>query len=475
MTADLARATPTPMPPNRWTEWMTIDLRALGAFRIALAFTVLVDLVDRARAFMLYTDEGPLPFALHDGPVFTLHRGPDAVVVALFVVHAIVALAFGAGWKTRMIAPVLFVLQVSLQQRCYLSIYLGDALLRAMLFWACVLPVGERFSLDSRWSRAPGALHSFASAGLALVPFTIFLFTAFEKLVSPAWRDGRALGVFLETWIFPTTVGIALLDGAPSLLPLLTTVAIVAEVVLPIMLLLPWWRARVFGAVGLFALMFGIAVMLDVGLFPLITATALVSRVPSQLWARGEARGEARGQARGQARGEPVRRRRDTPLGRALDALALAAALCMLVTSALNMAKVEIPQPFVGALQLLGLNQRWPMFTNPDHPPRGWFLIAERRADGSQWDLLEGTPLSATRIPMAASTTKTIFRERRVLHRAYLGADGYKEVTADWLCRRAARARGPLVSLNVGYAEVRGDPPNVLVIELVKDHPCPAR
>lgn len=443
---------------DRATEWMTIDLRALGAFRIALAFSILVDLLDRARAFTLYTEEGPLPLGLAiDGAVLTFHRGPPALVAALFVVHAMIAVAFGVGVRTRVVGIVLFAFQLSLQQRCYTAGFLGDELLRALLFWACVLPVGERFSFDSKNSRAPEALRSFAAGGLVLVPVAIFFFTAIEKLVSPHWRDGRALSSFVDTWIFPTTLGVALFDAAPALFPPFTYAAIVAEIVLPLMLFLPWWRARLLAATGLFALMFGIALLLDAGLFPLITATALVPLIPRQAWSRD-------------AREVPVRR----PRHRALDRLAFAGALTMLVTSGVNIVGVELPQPFSGALKVIGLNQHWPMFVHPESVPRGWLLVAARMPDGTQWDVLRDAPLDAAAVPPVMSTMLT-FRERRVLQRAYVGGDGYKEITAAWLCRLPAMRAGPPVSISVGYADVRGEPPSVLVIEIVKDQACTAR
>lgn len=441
---------------ERTPRWMTVDLRALGAFRIALAFTIFVDLAERARAFALYTNDGPMQATLGvEGPLFTLHRGPTPVVVALFVAQAVLAVCFALGWRTRIVGVALFLLVVSLQQRCILASYLGDDLLRALLFWACLLPVGARFSIDSHRSRAPGALRSFAAGGLLLVPVLLFLSTAAEKLVSPAWRDGRALGLFLNTWIYPTPIGSALFDRAPALCPPLTIAALVAEVSLPLLLLTPWWRARVAGAVGLFGLMLGIALMLDVSLFPLVTATALVPFVPSQAWSG----------ARAAAPHEEVAAK-----SRAFSIISLAAGLTMIVTCTVNFAGAVIPPPLAIPLQLLGLNQRWPMFTNPESVPRGWFVVAGRLGDGRQWDLLDDVPLDATRAPRNMSNADLRFRERRVMQQAYLGADGFRAPTADWLCRRAAQ---PLASVSVGYAEVRGEPPAVLVIEIVKDQACP--
>ncbi len=398
-----------------------------------------------------------MPFASMDGAVLTFHRGPPAFVAALFVVQAVLAVVFALGWRTRIVGVALFIFVVSLQARCPLAFYLGDDLTRVMMFWACVLPVGARLSIDSKRSRAPGALRSFAAGGLVLVPVTLFLFTGFEKMLSPAWRNGSALNVFLDTWIYPTTIGAALRDNAPWLLPALTIAALVAEIALPLLLLTPWWRVRMFAAAGLFALMVGIATMLDVGLFPLVTATALVPLVPSELWSRG---------APSPAGAAPVRAR-----SRPLDLVALACLLTMIGTSMLNMLQWQVPQPLRAALQMAGLNQHWAMFANAEAAPRGWFLVAGRTVDGRDVDVLRGTQLDATHLPAPMSTVLT-FRERCVLAHAYFGGNEHQNDTSAWLCRSSPM---PLRSISVGYADVRGEPPSVLVIEIVKDQACPAR
>jgi hypothetical protein len=448
---------------SRWaTQWMTIDLRALGAFRIALAFTILIDVIDRARAFSLYTNDGPMPFvgsalAGIEGTALTFHRGPPAFVAALFVVQALLAVAFALGWRTRIVAVVLLAFVVSLQARCPLAFYLGDDLTRVLLFWSCVLPVGARFSVDSARSRAPGVLRSFAAGGLVLVPATLFFFTGLEKIVSPEWRDGRAIGIFADTWIYPTTIGAALRESAPSLFPPMTVAALVAEMGLPLLLLMPWWRVRLLGAVGLFALMFGIAVMLDVGLFPLATATALVPLVPSEMWSRG---------LPAAALDTQLRKRR------VFDLVALACALTMIATSTLTFLRQQLPAPVTAVLQVPGLSQRWSMFIRPDAAPRGWFLVAGRTDDGRDVDVLRDAPLDATHVPAPMSTLLT-FRERCVLQRSFVGAANaaHRPATAAWLCRASPAA---LRSISVGYADVRGEPPAILVIELVKDQACPA-
>lgn len=438
---------------------MTIDLRSLAAFRIALGFTLLVDLADRARAFALYTDDGPLPLSNSDGLVLTFHRGPPAVIAALFVVQAVLAIVFALGWRPRIVAVALLVFVVSLQARCPLAFYLGDDLTRIALFWACWLPVGARLSIDSKKSRAPGALRSFATAGLALVPVVLFVFTAIEKVVSPGWRDGSALGFFVDTWIYPTTIGAAMLERAPLLFPPLTIAALLAEVLLPLSLLMPWWRVRLLGAIGLFGLMFGIAIMLDVGLFPLVTATALLPLLPSELWTRETVDVPAPPVARARSRG--------------LDLLALACAVTTIATSTSNLLGHPLPPRLRAMLRVPGLDQRWSMFIRPEAAPRGWFLVAGRTADGRDVDVLRGTPLDATHLPAPLSTVLT-FRERSVLQDSFVGTAAPhvdQQATAAWLCRSSPEA---LTSLSVGYADLRGEPPSVLVIELLKDHPCPA-
>ena len=58
------------------------------------------------------------------------------------------ALMIIVGFKTRLFSVLSLVLLISLQNRTIINAG-GDSLLSALLFWACFLPLGARYSLES--------------------------------------------------------------------------------------------------------------------------------------------------------------------------------------------------------------------------------------------------------------------------------------------------------------------------------------
>ena len=147
----------------------TIDTRSLAVFRIALALTILVDLALRARDLgAFYTDDGVLPRALladdigSRTPWLTLGFGVvphfwfggGAGQASWFVVAGLTAGLLLVGWQTRWVTVASWVLLTSLQSRNPIALNGGDAILRLLLFWSMLLPLGARWSLDA--ARAGG-------------------------------------------------------------------------------------------------------------------------------------------------------------------------------------------------------------------------------------------------------------------------------------------------------------------------------
>jgi len=121
---------------------VSVDLRALAAFRIGLGALVIADLLLRSRSLTaFYTDYGVLPrrafFSDYSGN-YSLHAlsGEPWAVGLLFALAGAFALALVVGYRTRLVTLVSWVLLVSLHARNPMVLNSGDTLLRMLLFWS---------------------------------------------------------------------------------------------------------------------------------------------------------------------------------------------------------------------------------------------------------------------------------------------------------------------------------------------------
>mgnify|MGYP005653376383 FL=1 len=95
------------------------------------------------------------------------------------------------GFKTRFFSVLSLVLLISLQNRTPLLMQGGDSLLSAVLFWACFLPMGARYSLESvKNSLDPIKDHrkglvnkhlSISSGAILIQAMSVYFFSAFLK------------------------------------------------------------------------------------------------------------------------------------------------------------------------------------------------------------------------------------------------------------------------------------------------------
>jgi len=148
-----------------------VDVRSLAAMRIVLGALLAYDVT--ARAWHLtphYTDAGvwPVPYAadLVFPYSFSVHfaSGGWLCSAALFVVHALAAVALALGFHSRASAVVCWLLTTSLHNRNPMVLAGGDHLLRLLLLLAVFLPVGRCYSIDdftASWRQCHGELAPF--------------------------------------------------------------------------------------------------------------------------------------------------------------------------------------------------------------------------------------------------------------------------------------------------------------------------
>jgi hypothetical protein len=159
------------------------DLRSLAVFRIVLALLVLTDLAIRATdLYQHYTDAGVLPRTVLVEEVLSpwvfslnLMNGGAYFQALLFSVAALAALGMLVGYRTRLMIFVVWVLLLAIHLRNPLVNNSSSLLLRMLLFWGMLLPLGAYWSVD----RARSALPRPSPRFLSLATFGLFMQIAF--------------------------------------------------------------------------------------------------------------------------------------------------------------------------------------------------------------------------------------------------------------------------------------------------------
>jgi hypothetical protein len=277
----------------------SVDLRSLAALRVVLGLLVIADVVARWSTIdVLYTDDGVLPRSLLTGYLSTwewsLYKldGGSGLTTLLFGVTIAAALALILGVQTRVTSVVVWVLLVSLQVCNPLVSSGADILLRVVMFWAMLLPLGQVWSFDawrSREAADPASMKyvSFASAGMILQIACMYVFTAWLKS-GDTWRtEGTAL--YYATGKQDISRGFGeFLHGYPDLLRILTHASLGFEFLIPLLFISPWMheRLRLVAVAACMVFHAGIFLIMDVGLFPFVSAFCMVGLLPSMFWNR---------------------------------------------------------------------------------------------------------------------------------------------------------------------------------------------
>ena len=195
----------------------------------------------------------------------------------LLSLHMVLAAALMLGWRTRIIAPLVWYFTLSIQQRNPYVLSMGDYLLQTLLFWGMLLPWNQFWSIDRRRKELSGSSHVYSPAcvGVALQMMSVYLFAGLHKVLDPAWHSGFALEAALHKDSLARNWGLQdhsfLFTGS-----WLETLVIITQFLILVGLWFSSPRLRN-AAVGLgFIFHLGTAVLLDLGLFPFIPMAGLV-------------------------------------------------------------------------------------------------------------------------------------------------------------------------------------------------------
>ena len=440
-----------------------IDVRALAAFRIALGAVLLVDLALRARNLTaFYADAGVLPRSALAGAYplaarFSLHAlsGAAWAVALLFLLAAVAAVALAVGYRTRLAAAASLALLASLQARNPFVLNAGDTLLWQLLGAGLLCPLGARWSVDAVRGRtgsrdgSPIASDRFAapqSALLLAAVLAVYVSNAVVKLRGEAWPAGEAVGqVFRVTSLHGPLGG--LVPESPALLAAATYGWLALLVASPL-LVAAAGRIRAALAGTLVAAHLSMGLALQIGVFPLASATALLPFLPPFVWDRTESlvapaadrlrsavERLAPPPSAGPAGSAPRRLPGRATRGRALAAVGALLLASLLAWTAKGLGVVAAPDPVAAAAD--PTESDWDMFA-PEPPSTDDLVLATATtADGDRIDALYGDPVAADRPPSDARGYPTA-RWRK--HFTLLPVDDAElvDATLAHLCDRAA-------------------------------------
>ena len=271
----------------------SLDARALAWMRVCLGFVVLADWLIRLSSLTAhYTNAGVMPTsAIFDRQwkqgFYSFFILSDALwwQYFLFFVAIVFTVFFILGYFTRFSNFVVWTLLCSIHARNPFILQGGDELLRIALFWSLFLPLGKKYSVDSKQlieEERTFNVFSAGSIGFMILVFSVYFFSAILK-TSTEWRgEGTAIyyALSLDQMVLP--LGKVLLQF-PLLCKVLTHFVFWTEVLAPCLFFIPFKNNlfRTTGVILLIAMHIGIGMTLFVGLFFLIGISTLIGMLPS--------------------------------------------------------------------------------------------------------------------------------------------------------------------------------------------------
>ena len=496
------------------TARLGVDERALAAYRIALAFVVLLDLaLAAADATAFYTDAGVLPRSLlyAEFPVrgaLSLHSLSGALwwQYTLFALLALAAVSMGVGYRSRLSAAVTLVLVLSMGFRNPLVLNSGHSLLRQLLVWSVLLPIGARWSVDARRRATEqtdepdesaegsddgrGLLTSVATVGLFVQVLVVYGMNAVLKSRGRAWTSGDAVELVFGMDALTVSLGDVL--AGQSLLLELGTHAWVALLYATPLLVLATGRPRAL-VVGAFASAhLGMALTLSLGVFPLVSITGLLVFLPGFVWDRVDARLRPRTDRTLAVLG------RRTPevswstgdasrtAARALDGLRTAGRTAsrvapvvllagVLVWNAAGFGLLALPEPVTDTID--PTEHRWDMFAPNPLSTDAWYATVGTTTTGERVDAYAGT--DGLGPPADVDATYPSQKWYLYLRNLRAGdADARRDRLGAYLCERWSRRHdSALAAVNVTLVleNVKLDAPNERRVEDVATAACSAR
>jgi hypothetical protein len=445
---------------------VTVDSRALAAFRILLGSAILYDLLRRAQYLeMFYTNQGVYPLdaleltdpAYSDASIHAVSGAPW-VQQALFLVAGLLAVAFVVGYRTRLVGLLSLALLFSLHGRNPLVLNGADRFFRVILLVSLATPLGERWSIDAlRRGTARDTVAGFGTVALLCQPVAVFTANAAHKTAGTTWYAGDGLEHALKNDVMTVFLGDVLVNY-PAVVTALNYVWLTLLAGSIVLLLGSAGRLRVlvvFVYLGAFA---GMALSMTVGLFPLLLSISMTPFLAPPFW---EQLARRTGDARSRLPSLPERvheRLARPPVERrllaALRARGYESIASVTLTYARSLATVLgvlilawvllfTANDFTGHIPEAGAvdQQEWWLFAPNPSTSYEWYTAEATLANGSTVDALDGGTVTFER-PAEPAHEYATFRHRKFMASVQSSAGtnppGIVATSyADWVCRQA--------------------------------------
>ena len=442
----------------KWLELVLgVDIRSLALFRVLLGSIVLYDLCVRVNYVIPhYTDQGILPRwvlkGISENPLLlslNVLSGEPLWQIILFVIAICSAVLFIVGYRANMAALLCSVLLLSIHVRNPFLNNLGDWFLLNLLFWSCLLPVGAISSLDAKARKesvyGSKTFLSVASMGVIFQIIYLYFFSTFYK-ISPIWHTEKsAIYYALSLDRLVTSAGESVLNLPVEWLMGMTQATLVLEKWGPLFLFLPLFtvsvRSFIIGSFILFHL--GLALTLELGIFPFVCIAAWALLIPGVLWDKISQRNVMVNRLFRSTRKlhtiDPAKKTASINWGGAVVSIFLlwvTLSSNLLHTGRMGEYYYERTYKYIEPLvNSLNLRQRWNMFSPHPSKQDGWFLLVGVQADGTLINLMEGGNRVDWQRPSDISSTYKNQRWRKNLEWVMMRWDPHARLVAEYMKR----------------------------------------
>lgn len=388
-----------------------VDSRSLGIFRVSIGAIILYDLFVRSLSLKAhYTDYGVVSrqvlTGLSENPLLmslNMFSGEVLWQSIIFILAGLAALCLMIGFRSQTASFVCLIMLLSIHVRNPFVNNLGDWFLLNLLYWGTFLPLGTRFSIDSRLKlRADITSHqifNIATVGMLVQIFALYFFSTFQK-TSPIWNtEMSAIGYTLSLDRFVTPIGELVLTMPQDLLKLFTSVVLLLEKWGAILIFFPFFVVPIRFILVTFFILFhlGLFLTLNLGIFPFVCISAWLLLMPGRIWEKLNISSENNENLKSSLNARQL----ETPdIDNTLTVsfvfntvLSILLLFSIVSSNLLHIGKMSVAyyegvyryvEPMINSLNL---RQRWNMFS--PHPPRqdGWFIIAGIKEDGTMIDI----------------------------------------------------------------------------------------
>ncbi|MEM9821511.1 MAG: HTTM domain-containing protein [Bacteroidota bacterium] len=269
-----------------------LDIRSIALFRILVGFNVIYNIL-QYRLFNIsafYSEQGIVPKSVIEtnyGAPFSLlsYINSEALVAVYFVICLLLAVLYTLGIKSRWIGIALFILFGSIINANPVISHGVEFLIEISLFWGLFLPLDACFSLlPDRSTPQKAQIKGLVTYGILFQIALVYL-TSFLTKTGDLWQSGmviysitddRTHAVLLADW----------LSDKPGLCSFLTYFALIIELSLPFLIFSPFYNrfCRLLSAISIVGLHVGLALVLFVGPFHLVTLVFAAVLLPTFVW-----------------------------------------------------------------------------------------------------------------------------------------------------------------------------------------------